>query len=51
MTAEAPAADAEAPVEERQPIWRQGLDRVKSGDLGSWPLVAGIVLIALFFYS
>ena len=51
MTAEAPAADAEAPVEERQPVWRQGLDRVKTGDLGSWPLVVGIVLIALFFYS
>ena len=51
MTVESPAVEPPASAEERQGFLRAGLERVKTGDLGSWPLIAGIVLIALFFYS
>ena len=51
MTVESPAVEPSASGEGRQGILRAGLERLKTGDLGSWPLVVGIVLIALFFYS
>lgn len=51
MTVESPAVEPPASAEERQGFLRAGLERLKTGDLGSWPLVVGIALIALFFYS
>jgi D-xylose transport system permease protein len=51
VTVESPALEPPASTEEGQGFLKAGLERVKSGDLGSWPLIVGIALIALFFYS
>lgn len=50
MTVGAPPVDAPA-EEERQGLLEGLLERIKSGDLGSWPIVIAIVLVGLFFYS
>jgi D-xylose transport system permease protein len=43
---------AAGPEPEAEAAWTQvALERVKSGDLGSAPILLGIVLVALFFYS
>jgi len=50
VTVEAPAADAPA-TEEQHGMFGHVLERIKYGDVGSWPIVIGMVLVALFFYS
>jgi D-xylose transport system permease protein len=50
VTVDAPPVDAPA-EEERQGLLDGLLERIKSGDLGSWPIVIAIVLVGLFFYS
>lgn len=49
MTASAP--EAAAPVEAEPGPLRRTLDNVRSGDVGSLPVVVGLILIALFFQS
>ena len=51
MTVKASTAEA-GPEPEAGESWVQvALERVKSGDLGSAPILFGVVLVALFFYS
>ena len=56
MTVESPPAPSEqpAPGAETLPVGsvlRQRWDALRSGELGSWPIVVGIVAITLFFYE
>jgi len=46
VTAEAPAAAASV-----DGFLRRGWDGLKSGELGSWPIIVGLIIITLFFYS
>jgi D-xylose transport system permease protein len=50
VTADSTTADAAAAADQ-QGFVDKALDRLKSGDLGSWPIIIGIILVALFFYS
>jgi D-xylose transport system permease protein len=51
VTVDSPTVDVPPVEEERPGVVGSVVDRFKTGDLGSWPIIAGIILVALFFYS
>ena len=51
MSAEAAAADAIPPSNSLGAIARRRWDAFKAGDVGSLPIVVGLILICAFFYS
>ena len=51
MTAKASTAVAEPEPESEGGLVERALERAKSGDLGSAPILFGVVLIAIFFHS
>ena len=51
MSAEAAAVDADAPSNSLGAIAKRRWDAFKAGDVGSLPIIVGLILICAFFYS
>jgi D-xylose transport system permease protein len=48
MTEQTPALQIEKPVS-TDPLGRRALDRIRTGDLGSWPVIIALALVVLVF--